>query len=499
MSKNNTSTAPNILFIVAESMDGRRMGCMGDRSLRRATPSLDGLAENGTLFTNAYSVCPVCNPARASFWSGKYPDYHSCWNNHEGLKPDVPTFRDTFDRAGYRTGAIGPIDYAYGLHSIRDRIGSWTRAANIERPTCRTPLPEILDETPHGRDWELCYRAVDWLHEASRSDRPFMLYFTTGLVHPAFRALRSYMDLVDADALEIPPTLGGLDLHCHPVDRYMRITKNCDKAFSEPLVRRMRHVYAAMIAELDAVVGRLLSTLEELGLRESTYVIFTSDHGEMAGEQNQVLKRTMYEPSIHVPMIVTGPDVRRGGTEKCPVSLIDLYPTLLNMAGLDYQDFSNYPDTLDGESILPLATGAGTDGRARDWAFAEYNGDRCNTGTYMLRRDHWKYIHYEGYDPQLFDIEADPWEEHNSAPANPDVCKKMHDTLIQNFDCAGIDARAKQYDRESFIPWREARKKDGTYAEIMSHVYSGYDRQCIEDLRPWTAEDEAKIEAWLEE
>ena len=124
----------NIVFIHAESMDGRKMSPMGHPALRRATPNLQRLADEGTLFSNAYSNCPVCNPSRASMWTGKYPQYRECWNNYEGLRAGVSTYQDALNSAGYRTKAIGPIDYAYGQHSIRDRVGSWTRAASVNSP-----------------------------------------------------------------------------------------------------------------------------------------------------------------------------------------------------------------------------------------------------------------------------------------------------------------------------------------------------------------------------
>lgn len=493
---------PNIVHIHAESMDGRKMGCMGEPALQGLTPNLDSLADEGVLFTNAYSNCPVCNPSRASMFTGKYPHFYDCWNNHNGLREGVPILQDTMRGAGYRSTMIGPLDYTWGKHSIRDQVGSWTRSANIHRPISRTPLPEITaDDAPYRRDWEWTWQACDWMREASRQDAPFMCYLTTGLVHPAFRAARRHMDMIDPDTIEMPPDIGPVSDDDHPVMRYIRITKNCDKGFSRNMVRLMRHVYCAMVIALDEMVGRVLDTLEDLGVRDNTYIVFSSDHGEMAGEQNQILKRTMYEPSIHEPLIVSGPDVRSGATVDTPVSLVDLYPTFMDMARTDYNDHAHapgYPETLDGESLMPQLTGDAP--RERDWVFAEYNGDRVNTGMYMLRRAQWKYVHFEGYDaPQLFDLQADPWEVDDVAADNPEVCAQFGELMSANFDTAAIDARAKAYDRESFTNWREQALADGTYRDTMAHVYSGFDRQCIEDLMPWTDEEEGQIEAWLAE
>lgn len=487
---------PNVLFVHAESMDGRKMGCMGHAA--SVTPNLDALAEDGVLFTNAYSTCPVCNPSRASMWSGKYPHHYECWNNHEGLHEDVPTFRDTFDRAGYLTEAIGPLDFRWGMHSIRDQVGSWTRTANIMRQISRTPLPRIDNDDPWAADWRRIWQGVEFMREASRGDRPFMLYLTTGLVHPPFVASERYMDMIDPELIEIPPDLGPLSDTTHPVMRYMRVTKGCDSEFSEDLVRYMRQMYFAMITTLDEMLGQLFGALDDLGLRENTYIIFSSDHGEMAGEHNQILKRSMYEPSIHVPLIISGPDLRRGATVNTPVSLIDLYTTLMDMARADYCDYAHhpgYPESLDGQSLMPQLVSDAP--RERDWAFAEYNGDRCNTGAYMLRQDRWKYVKYVGYEPQLFDLEEDPWEVRNLAADRPEVVEELDALMGTSFDCEAIDAAARAYDRESFLRWSEQARADGTYEQTMAHVYSGFDRQCIEDLRPWTAGDETLIRQWL--
>ena len=492
---------PNIVFIHAESMDGRKMGCMGHPAMRNATPNLDGLAEDGVLFRNAYTNCPVCNPSRASMWTGKYPHYRDCWNNHEGLREGTPTFRDVLDSAGYRTAAVGPLDYAYGMHSIRDRVGSWTRSACVRRPISRTPMPKIVaDGECNQRDWRWTCEALTSLQEAASDERPFMLYLTTGLVHPAFVSDPKHMAMIDASEIDIPPTLKPLGSGEHPVIDYMRITKNCDKRFSEAVTREIRHIYFSMIAALDELVGAVLRALADMGLDDSTYVIFSSDHGEMAGEQNQILKRSMFEPSNHVPLIVRGPGVRRGATVDTPVSLIDLYPTLMDMAGVRHEDFGHIrglPETVNGESVMPQLAGGAE--RERDWAFCEYNGDRCCTGTYMLRRGDWKYVKYVGYPSQLFNLAEDPWEARDLADERPEVARELDGLLAANFDCEAIDARAKQYDKESFRPWREARLADGTYRDTMAQIYSGFDRLCIEDIVPWSDEDEARVEAWSEE
>ena len=487
------SSKPNIVFIHAESMDGRKMSPAGHAATRKATPNLQSLAESGVLFSQAYTTCPVCNPSRASMWTGQYPHAYDCWNNHEGITPDTPTLLDALGEAGYRTHALGPLDYLHGMHSIRDRIGSWTRAAGVMRPISRTPLPVVRDDIDFfRRDREWTDEAVEVIRHGGDDDRPFFLYLTTGLVHPAFQAHTRHMALIDEAAIEVPPTLGDLEETEHPVIRYMRTTKHCENRFSDSLVRRIRHIYYAMIAALDELVGNVMDGLEAARALENTYVVFSSDHGEMAGEQNQILKRSMFEPSVHVPFIVRGPDVPPGERCDTPVSMIDLYPTFLELAGGE----TGSPAPV-GESLVPaITTGAA---RERDWAFSEYHGDRCRTGTYMIRRGPWKYIRYEGFDGVLYDVKEDPWETRDLASERSDVAADLDRLLTSRFDCPGIDERAKAYDRASFLEWREKARAGDTYEETMAEVYSGFDRQCIEDMLPWREEDEAKIVEWLGE
>lgn len=476
----------NLVFINVESMDGRKMGCMGEKALANATANLDNLAEQGTLFSNTYSNCPVCNPSRASMLTGTYPHHNQCWNNHEGLSSEIPIIEDYLAEAGYNTKMIGPLDYTYGKHSMRDRVGSWTRAANIHRPLVNTPLPQIKEEKGvHDADRNLLGKSVDWLRKVKDGPNPFMLYLTTGLVHPDFRAARNYVDQIDGTEIELPPA----DKETHPVLNYIKATKNANRDCPENTIKKIRRVYYAMIATLDDILEELFQYLDEMELKENTYVIFTSDHGEMAMEHDQVLKRTMYEPSLRVPLIIAGPGIHSGREVKKPVSLVDLFPTIMDLANIDYTC------DLPGESLLPFCEKGGEE--HRDWVFAEYHGDRCNTGAFMLRRGSWKYIKYVGYRPQLFNLQKDPWEVNNRAPNKPQLVDEMDKLLSDIVDYKEIDDRAKEYDRKKFAKWRKKEKKQGTYNDKMSYIYSGFWGTSINNIKQWRAEDEAQIEEWL--
>jgi arylsulfatase K len=480
---------PNILFVECDSMDGRIMGCMGHPAMSRATPNLDMLARRGVLFRNTFCNNPICCPSRASMWSGQYT--HTCegWNNYKGLEPDTPTFRDQLDAGGYVTQTFGKTDYLSGQHTIRARVTPWTRAANIMRPSYRMPGPHIVQDDRarvHVRDWQDVDSSISWLHEyAECRDSPFWLYLGIRAPHPRFAISRRYLDAIDPSGILLPPP----DESDHPVMTYTRVARNWRFGFSDDVARTVRYIYFAMVAEVDAMVGEVLAALDSLGLTDSTYVIFTSDHGELAMEHQQFYKMSMYEPSVRVPLIVSGPGVRRGTEVTDLVSLIDIYPTLMDMASLPH------PQGLQGHSLAPLLTGDTSE--RPDWVLSEFHGTAINTGMTMLRRDDWKYITYVGYEPQLFNLADDPWEVNNLAQVRPNVVAELEAQLCQVVDYREADARAKAYDKRSFRRWRDEQKTAGTYEQTMARIYSGWDDLPDDEVQPWTDEDERLIEAWL--
>jgi len=422
-------------------------------------------------------------------WSGQYTHHCEGWNNYKGLSASDPTFRTRLDEAGYLTQTFGKTDYLSGHHSIRARVTPWTRSANIYRPSYRMPGPRMLAENKvrvHERDWMDVDRSVLWLQERTRSnDGPFWLYLGIRAPHPGFWISQRYLDVIDESGVLLPPD----DESDHPVMHYQRVAKNWMHGFSDAVVRQVRRVYFAMIAEVDAMVGQVLAAVEDLGLLESTYLIFSSDHGEMAMEHRQFYKMSMYEPSVRVPLLVAGPGVRQGAQVETPVSLVDIYPTLMDMAGIEH------PEGLDGYSLVPELTGQASD--HPEWVISEFHGTTCNTGATVLRCGDWKYVAYAGYEPQLFNLKSDPDEVRNLAEIRPDVVKEMDDLLRQIFDYEEVDARAKAYDKQSFRQWRQEQLVASTYWQTMARVYSGWDHLSDDAIWPWTDKDEQLIDSWL--
>jgi arylsulfatase K len=484
---------PNVLFIHTDSWDGRVLGPMGHPAMGRATPNLDALAAHGTLFENAYCNSPICCPSRSSMFSGLFTHRCEGWNNYKGLEPDAPTFLTRLDEGGYRTQCFGKQDFLSGQHSIRARVSAWTRSANIARPQYRMPGPKVVaGDGPRlqKNDWEDVDRAVKWLDEASAdASRPLMLYVGIRAPHPPFASSARYLAMIDESGVTVPP----LDQDDHPVMEYQRAVKNWMHGFEPETVRQVRRIYFAMCAEVDAMVGRLLGALDRLGLRDSTFVIFSSDHGENAMEHRQFYKMNLYESSARVPLVVAGPDVAKGARAAAPVSLVDVYPTLMDVAGLAAGESGR----LDGHSLMPELAGRAGGSARPDWALSEYHDTSCNTGSFMLRRGDWKYIHYVGYGSQLFNLADDPDEVCNLSGERPAAAGEMDELLHRIVDCEAVDAKVKAYDRASFAEWRDQMKAKGTYEKTMARIFAGWDDLAESLIAPWTAEDESLIDDWL--
>ncbi len=200
----------------------------------------------------------------------------------------------------------------------------------------------------------------------------------------------------------------------------------------------MRRSYYGLVSSVDQKVGDILTVLERTGLRENTVILFTSDHGDMLGEKNMVQKRSFYEFSARVPLIVNYPDGWRRGTV-CgqPVSLVDIAPTILEIAGVQ----GALP--MDGASLIPCIEGRETEERE---AYAEMHTNGLYTTCFMLRKGPYKYVYIHGEAPQLFDLRADPGEWHNLAgnPAYKGIEDDLRARILNKFDPDAIEEDLQQ-------------------------------------------------------
>ncbi|MHB9131750.1 MAG: sulfatase family protein [Armatimonadota bacterium] len=491
-------THRNIIHFHAESWDGRLLGAMGHPALLNATPHIDRLASEGTLFQNAYCTHPICCPSRANMWAGRYTHHCESWNNHKGLEPGMWSLLDHLP-ATHTLRTLGKLDYRSGGHTILARLTEWLSAAGIDKPQYDEDVSQCFSVVEndafrcHEGDWRLVDQAIAFLEEqrAQQPDgKPFFLTLSTGLVHAAFHTNRYWLDKIPEDAVDIPP----MDSTDHPCRQFQRMTKAWRYGYDDDTVRQVRRIYFAMCAEADALVGAVYEAMHRLGLADNTYFVFSSDHGELALEHQEWYKMSFYEGSVRVPLVMAGPEITAGQRCENLVSLIDLCPTFLAMAELPPRE------ACDGESLLPLATGRTRE--SRDWAYACFMGTSLNTSGYMLRMGRWKYIVYVGYPSQLFDIEVDPGELHDLCAREPELARKLDAELRAIVDYEQTHRDVMAYNKEAFRQWRRQAKRglyvDNTYGlrntpsadymTIMDNAFTGYDQA-----------DERTVDRWLQE
>ena len=485
----------NIIFFHAESWDGRMLGLLGHPALAEATPNIDRIAREGKLFRNAYCSHPICCPSRANMWSGRYTQHCESWNNHRGLQPNMWSLLDELPKT-HDFARFGKLDYRSGGHTVQARVTGWLGAVGIDRPSYSfdtaqgIDIAENTDIRCHEGDWRRIDESIRFLEQRSESERPFFLYISSALVHPAFTTNRHWLDRIPTDAVDIPHS----DDCNHPCIRYQRKSKSWRHGLDEDTVRTVRRIYFAMCAEADAMVGAVYDAMQRLGLADETYFVFSSDHGELALEHQQYYKMSLYEGSVRVPLLVTGPNVPACGVSENLVSTIDLCPTFMDMGGLASRD------DLDGENLLPLLSGQST--TSRNSAYACFTGTTMNTSAFMLRKDNYKYNAYVGQSAQLFDLVADPGELNDLSSDRPELVRDLDAELRKIVDYEQTHRDWQAYCRSEFRQWRRGARRglyvadaysllgnpSSDYWQIMDSCFTGYDEN-----------DEAAVQEWLDQ
>jgi choline-sulfatase len=408
----------NLLFIMADEHARSVLGCYGNPAVR--TPNLDRLAARGTRFTNAYTPSPVCVSARASLATGRWVHQTGCWSSAEPYDGAIPGWGHRLAAAGHRVASVGKLHYRRAgdpngfdpellpLHVVGGR--GWVKGL------LRDPLPDYGDsarqfaeqvgvgETGYTLyDRRVCETAGAWLRENGGSrDKPWVLFVSFVSPHYPLIAPKPFYDLHDYAA--IGPPHRPDEVPDHPVLKAIYRFYNYRDHFTEARLREARLGYYGLAALVDHLVGELLGTLDALGLAADTRVVYTSDHGEMLGNHGMWTKMLMHEDSAAIPLIMSGPGVPAGRVVATPVSLVDCYPTIVEGAGLAPQEAEA---ALPGRNLVAIAGGAEPD-RA---VLSEFHDGGTPTGYFMVRKAEWKYVHYAGSQPQLFNLASDPLED----------------------------------------------------------------------------------------
>ena len=409
---------PNVLFICTDQFNAACAHFAGHPLVY--TPNLDRLARRGAVFANCYSNSPVCVPARASLFTGFYPHEVEAYDNASPFDGRVPTWANRLTASGYLCRATGKLDFRaggnYGMqetatehgHDTGPDITAYFRNPLVPRIESRAQIEAFIDERPKP-DEKYVAEAVRFLAEdlPGLGKKPWAQYVGLVSPHPSWSISERFYRMYPLDNISLPELPGGWPPHLHPELAGLNHYNMFDLApFPEGNILRARAAYYGSITMLDEWVGKLMEALEKSGKLDRTLVVFTSDHGEMLGEHGMWFKSCPYEAAARVPLIIAGPGFPAGRVET-PVSHVDLVATLLETAGVP--PFAG----LRGHSLKSLASGA--ESGAERFAYSELNSEGNLTGVFQVRKAEWKYIHFVGMEPLLFNLKEDPGEFGNLA------------------------------------------------------------------------------------
>ncbi|RMF93572.1 MAG: hypothetical protein D6741_13535, partial [Planctomycetota bacterium] len=416
----------------------------------------------------AYSACPVCGPSRAALMTGKYIYQIKTWYNGFAWPEDEADLAKKVTAAGYYTALFGKMDCpgVYGklgfseewdcsrrpLYTpeearkvlLRIRRAKGHLAVKTFKVTnYRGPRFEVGARGPFGNyalDYPTTQRALRFLEQRKADGKPWMLYVGYNMPHWPLTLPQQYYDLyADAD-IPMPHDAKFPNKGMHPALQYFQKWDGLDALPAPGKLENALRAYYGVVSCVDGMLGDLIAQLKKTGMYENTYIIFTSDHGDNLGEHGVIgNKHTPLNGSVCVPLVIAGPGVRRGAVVDTPVSLIDLYPTILDMAGLPFHD-SERPS----KNLLPILQGK--EAPADRTVFAEWHGTGFPGAWYMLANKQYKYIYYEGYRPSLFDESADPEEVHDLAldPAHAETVKQFETMLNAMLDPVEVAKQARR-------------------------------------------------------
>ena len=465
---------PNIVFVTTDQQRLDTIHALGASHMD--TPNLDRLVSEGVSFTDCHVTAPSCAPSRGSLFTGYYPHTTGIYRNGDRWRH---SWVEDLSEAGYYTLNVGkmhtaPYDTPMGFDERYEVENKDRYLAPV--PGGEPPLPgekyyldawdralmakglhkqqrefyrewDDYEERLGALEWELPTEAhpdvfvgqftAQWLDRMPKLDRPLFAAVGFPGPHPPYdptpEFAAEYMDrdlplpdVSEADLESQPPPLRALREHNEAVDHD---SVSFDADASDEQFHRQRAYYYANVAMIDEQVGGILDALERNGY-DDTVVVFASDHGEMLGDHGHVQKWTMYEETTNVPAIVWSPDRFDSRRVDELVSLFDLGPTVLELAGVETDD------PMEAESLVPALEGD-EDWSGREAVYAEHRRDGILRETEfmtMVRTDRWKLVHFVDYDEgQLFDLEADPDEEENrwDDPDARDTKRELLDRLLE--------------------------------------------------------------------
>lgn len=471
---------------MADQLTPFMMGTYGHPQIK--TPNLDALAARGVRFDCAYANSPICGPSRASLITGRFISRIRVYDNAAPFGSDIPTLAHYLTNEGYETVVSGKMHFVGPdqLHGFHRRLTTDIYPSNFAWVSTRENKDQTMFKgrahaAPYAAprlgprptslglafDEETHFRALEFLRARAENDSPWYqpqehkpLFMVISYHHPhdPFNPPQEYWDLYANTIFETPEITSSTTETYSAMDRWLHTFNGSDQVphlLDTTNLQQMRRSYASLVTYIDHKVGEIIRTLKQVGMYENTTIIFTSDHGDMLGEKGLIGKKLFYEWSARVPLILSFPFKDYGISNIItPVSLIDLAPTIMELAGIDRKQ------TLDGHSLLTLLKGK-EDG-SRD-VLCEMHAEGVYAPCFMLRRDRYKYIYIHGHGEQLFDLVHDPQEmkDLSREPSSAEIMHDLREDLFKRFvpDAIENDVRESLRNRQLI---REAMRKTET-------------------------------------
>ena len=446
----------NILMLMADQFRCDWMGCAGNKFTD--TPNIDGIAKRGVLFSRSTCNSPLCAPSRAALAAGVYPHRLGVLSNNENFPADYPTYYQALRKNGYRVGAAGktdlhkpdhfygengdlPVMYHLGFTDVVDTEGKMNAARFGPSNKVSGPYQKFLQE--HGmldgfmadyhqriKNLPVWYSSASVLSEEYYHDSfigraacefiknvpdesPWHLHVSFVGPHDPWDAPENYLAKYADRSFpaSIEDDMAGKP--CWVTEKRDKFSKD----MSKDDILRVKQNYTAMVKLLDDKIGEILAVLEAKGQRENTVIIFCSDHGEMLGDHGLFRKGFMYESAVRIPLIISLPEMNYGRKSGALAELMDLAPTILDLAGVTYD-----AGKFDGESLMPVLEGRDAH---KDCQISQlYN-------TRMIFDGRYKYIESYNDINELYDLKSDPDELCNIINDYPDVARELTRQLIQ--------------------------------------------------------------------
>jgi len=475
---------PNILIIMLEGFSALADPRYADVPVE--TPALDRLAERSMRFEHAHCNSPVCGPSRLSFLTGRYPCNVEAFDNGSELPGHVPTFAHMLNLAGYQTALCGRMH----LHGMDQNRGFEQRpCSEMINPLPGTPgdfpgvmepiqplapspneiyQPEFSDSPIYRYDEYITEQTCAFLkkHAADAEANPFCLLVGTLTAHPSSRPYPGleplYHKYLASDDLPVPEFTPAdyqrLPDHAKRQHQYLA---SDERIFDENYQRHEMAWYLARVEYADRQAGRMLDELEASGLADSTAVIVTADHGESMGQHGSWGKMNFYEEAQRIPFYLALPGAETGSVVRHPISLVDVLPTLADLAGCEL------PFPVDGTSLL--AADSGEEDRI---VFSEYHGYQSPSSMYMALRGNIKYCHYLKEPCELYDLEQDPGEKDNRIddPAYAEAKEALLGEIRQRVDIEGLERHIGEYNVQRETIYTALIESEANARVVREHI-----------------------------